>query len=268
MAACAAIALLGILILRVLSSPKVSSDDAESKRVVNVTPPEDLGVNHEPTSAPPTDLTVPPVTTPITADSNSSSTTVAVRAPVTKQTPEHPAEPIIPDNPPVVTPAVITREPVKLPVKPVREPLPVTPAPPAAVITSDVELVSDPPGAQVEVDGRSDLSCLAPCSVALSHGRHTLFAELSGYGTARKIFNVPMTGSVFVSMMRNMGMLLLTTQPDGARVAVDGRDYGPAPVKVPLSAGSHHLSLSDGLRHHDETIQIDADGVYARSFRW
>jgi hypothetical protein len=105
--------------------------------------------------------------------------------------------------------------------------------------------------------------------VALGQGRHTLFAQLGGYGVARKIFNVPVTGSVFVSMMRNnMGVLLLTSEPVGASVAVDGKEYGPTPVKVKLTAGRHHLSLSDGVRHHDETIQIDSDGVYARSFRW
>jgi hypothetical protein len=91
---------------------------------------------------------------------------------------------------------------------------------------------------------------------------------LGGYGIARKIFNAPAAGSVFVSMMRNMGMLLLTSEPAGTSVIVDGRDLGPTPVKVLLAAGRHHLSLSDGLRHHDETIQIDTDGVYARSFRW
>ena len=95
-----------------------------------------------------------------------------------------------------------------------------------------------------------------------------MFAELGGYGTARKIFNAPVSGNVFVSMMRNMGMLLLTSKPAGVTVFVDGKDYGPTPVKVRLSAGRHHLSLSDGVRNHDETIQIENDGVYARSFAW
>jgi hypothetical protein len=168
------------------------------------------------------------------------------------------------------TPSPIVSKPpmsVAQPLTPLRQAVPV-PRPPTPVMTSDVELVSDPPGARVEVDSHSALSCLTPCSLPLGSGRHTLFAELGDYGTARKIFSVPVTGSVFVSMMRNMGMLLLTSDPVGANVLVDGKDYGPTPVKLKLSAGRHHLSLSDGVRHHDETIQIDSDGVYARSFRW
>ncbi len=255
MAACAAIALLGILILRTISTPKADSRDQESSRIINVSPPEDLSTTNRPVSALPADLTAPPVATPIGTNSTGSSTTVAVRAPSIKQGPAL--------RPTSQDPVILNPQPSK----PIRQPVPI-PAPPPPIALSDVELVTDPPGARVEVDSRSNLSCLAPCSVPLGAGRHTLFAELTGYGVARKIFNTPLTGSVFVSLMRNMGMLLLTSEPTGATVAVDGRDYGPTPLKVKLSAGRHHLTLSDGLRHHDETIQIDTDGVYARSFRW
>jgi hypothetical protein len=102
----------------------------------------------------------------------------------------------------------------------------------------------------------------------LAAGRHTLSADLSGYGIARKIFNAPASSSVFVSMTRNVGMLMVTSDPVGTDVVVDGRNLGPTPVKIVLAAGRHHLSLSDGVRHHDETIQIDSDGVCARIFKW
>jgi hypothetical protein len=49
---------------------------------------------------------------------------------------------------------------------------------------------------------------------------------------------------------------------------IDGKDVGPTPVHVNLPAGRHHLTLTDGTRRHEETIQIDTDGAYVRSFRW
>ncbi len=255
-AACAAVTLFGILFLRSLSAPKTNSQDVESKRVLAVPQPEDLSSSsNKPATNTPADLTVPPVATPIGTDSSDSSTTVAVRAPAVRQ--DQPPPPIR-QAPPIAVPQ---------PVKPVHQPVRVATAP-IPVAASSVELVSDPPGARVEVDSRPELACLAPCSVSLDPGRHTLFAELGGYGTARKIFSVPTNGNIFVSMIRSMGILLLTSEPVGAGVTVDGKDYGPTPVRVRLNAGRHHLSLSDGLRHHDETIQIDTDGVYARSFRW
>ena len=258
MAACAAMAVLGIGLLRVLSIPKASTTAiVDTGRVLTTSTPEDLSTTNRPAARTPVDLSVPPAAPPVSTDSSDASTTVTVRTPVARQEPAPP--------PPVIaTPP----KPLAALAKTVREPIRVAPPTPAPVEEAEVELVSDPPGAQVEVDHRSDTSCLAPCSVPLSPGRHTLFAQLQGYGTTRKIFSVPVDGNVFVSMNRNVGTLLFTSNPAGADVKVDGKDYGPAPITIHLSAGSHHLSISDGSRHHEETIEITTDGLYARSFRW
>jgi tRNA A-37 threonylcarbamoyl transferase component Bud32 len=248
MAVCAALALLGILWLRFLSGPRANTQDLDPRNAVSIAPPEDLSAPATPPGTP-ADLTTAPVATPIATDPHASRTTVAVHTPAVRQAQ-------------IQTPAHET----PLPQKEKQQTIPVTPA--GAGTVFDVEIVSDPPGARAVIDSRSEASCLTPCSLPLAAGRHTLFAELSSYGTARKIFNVPTEGSVFVSLEGNMGMLLLTSEPAGSRVLVDGNDLGPTPVKVKLPAGRHHLSLSDGIRHHDETIEITVDGVYARTFRW
>ena len=54
---------------------------------------------------------------------------------------------------------------------------------------ADVELVTDPPAGKVVVDGRQ--SCLSPCSIPLSSGRHTLTAELAGYTWRKGLFKCP-----------------------------------------------------------------------------
>ncbi len=242
MAVCAAVVLVGILLLKFVSNPKASTQDQESKRIAAIAPPEDLGVSKQPVS-PPADLTTEP--SPVVPEVNSASTTLPVRVPA-----KPPEAGVVPARQPPQS------------LRPIR-----AASTPAAAV-SDVELVSDPPGAHVVVDGRSDFACLAPCSLPLPAGRHTLSADLSGYGIARKIFNAPASSSVFVSMTRNVGMLMVTSYPVGTDVVVDGRNLGPTPVKIVLAAGRHHLSLSDGVRHHDETIQIDSDGVCARIFKW
>lgn len=144
-----------------------------------------------------------------------------------------------------------------------------SPAPPhenAGSAISDVELVSDPPGATVRVDGAS--ACTAPCALNLPGGRHTLTAVLSGYGVARKIFQVPSDANVFISLSKSMGTLLVTSEPSGVRVSVDGADYGRTPKTLHLPVGSHRLILSDGSRRHEETIEIEPEVMLARSFRW
>ena len=136
----------------------------------------------------------------------------------------------------------------------------------ATPVMADVELVTDPPGGKVVVDGSR--SCLSPCSIPLSSGRHTLKAELAGYNVAQKIIQVPTDGNVFLPLVRSVGVLLVSSEPSGSKVAVDGKNYGATPVTLHLSAGSHHLTLSDGDRRHDETIEIDPEGVHTRTFRW
>jgi hypothetical protein len=268
--ACAAVVLLAVILLRSLSTPRTNVRDADADQSASTLQPEDLSTANTPSGRLGSSKAANPVATPISTDSDSSRTTVAVRAPAAlpkQEAPEAPATrpPAIPA--PTVSPSVAPT--ATHPLQTQRTPAVRTvPTPPAPVETPEVELVSDPPGARVEVDGREDLSCLAPCSVPLPPGRHTLFAQTGGYGVARKIFSVPVSGSVFISLSHNIGTMLLTSAPSGASVSIDGKPYGPTPVRVRLSAGRHHLSVSDGNRHHEETIQIDADGMYARSFRW
>jgi hypothetical protein len=233
MAACAVVALLGILLLRFLSAPKPVTQDLDAKgAVTSPPPPEDLSATGKQASAPPADLTTAPVLAPVANGSRSDNST-AVRLPA----PHSELRPKETGAPPTKARPLLRSNP------------------------SPAETVSD-------VELNSDLACLAPCGVSLASGRHTLSADMVGYGTTRKIFNVPTEGSVFVTMARNMGLLVLTSEPAGSEVMIDGRDIVPTPVHVNLSAGRHHLSLTDGTRHHDETIQIDTDGAYVRSFRW
>jgi serine/threonine protein kinase len=134
---------------------------------------------------------------------------------------------------------------------------------------SDVELVSDPPGAKIIIDSNPRLTCTAPCSLNLPGGRHTLAAELTGYALMRKIFNAPAQANVFVSLEKNTGVLFLTSTPSGSPVSVDGRAQGRTPLTLKLPAGAHHLTLFDGAqRRHDETVEIDSGGMLTRSFSW
>jgi hypothetical protein len=134
---------------------------------------------------------------------------------------------------------------------------------------SDVELVTDPPGAKITIDSNPLLTCTAPCALNLPGGRHTLVAERPGYAVMHKIFNAPAQDNVFVSLEQNMGVLFLTTIPPGSPVSVDGQARGVTPLTLKLPAGAHHLSLFDGSqRRHDETIEIDAQGMHTRTFTW
>jgi hypothetical protein len=129
-----------------------------------------------------------------------------------------------------------------------------------------VEVLTDPPGVNVIIDGAS--SCTTPCSATLSNGRHTLAANMPGFGVARKIFYVPTDANIFIPMVKSQGVLLVSSEPSGARVSVDGKTMGSTPITLRLTPGAHRVSVWDGTRWRDESVQVSADEVHTRVFRF
>lgn len=134
--------------------------------------------------------------------------------------------------------------------------------------TSEVEFLTEPPGAKLTIDNRADITCQSPCTLPLFSGRHTLTAELNGFNLARHIFTAPDESSIFITLNKSMGTLVITSEPSGSQVFVDGRDYGPTPATVRLPAGTHQLLLTNGAQRHEETVVVADDALQTRSVRW
>jgi eukaryotic-like serine/threonine-protein kinase len=265
LALCLAVGAAALFIIRWNSGAIIPTQVLDTKTGPTSPPPVDSGKIAQQTPAP---VAQPPQHPP--ADLNPAPASDAPAPAAVRETPPT-AEEQQPQTPPVQTPqtAVATPEP-KQPPPPAQE-APTVPrerAVPERAI-SDVELVTDPPGAKITIDGNPRLTCTAPCALNLPAGRHTMVAELSGYALMRKIFNAPVQDNVFVSLEQNMGVLFLATIPPGSPVSVDGQARGVTPLTLKLPAGPHRLTLFDGAqRRHDETIEIDAQGMNTRTFTW
>ncbi|HEX4231231.1 MAG TPA: serine/threonine-protein kinase [Bryobacteraceae bacterium] len=237
----------------------------------NWTPPPDLPVQvadtkNAPETPPPADVAVPPpaVTPPANAEKPHPQ----------KQEPEVEKKPAASTGPHIESPS----KPAEVPSRPkphqqvaqIKPPLR-KPAPGPSEITggtSDVDLLSEPPGARVVVDDNPATSCTAPCTLSLPSGRHTLTMNENGFGIARRVFNVPQDTSVYAALNKSTGVLILTSIPNGARVVVDGQDRGRTPVTLHVPAGQHHIVVTYGGLQHEETVQVDNDQFIARTFRW
>lgn len=138
----------------------------------------------------------------------------------------------------------------------------------SAPAIADVELLSEPPGARIVVDNRLRDACTSPCTLSLGNGRHTMLAQLNGYTDARRIFTVPDDNSVIVTLTKSMGVVIVTSSPPGASIFVDGKNYGHTPSTLHLPAGRHLLALVNGPLRHEETVDIQNDGLAARDFRF
>ncbi len=131
-----------------------------------------------------------------------------------------------------------------------------------------VSFQTEPAGARVQVDEQPDMQCTSPCMLRLSSGRHTMIATETGYETARRIFNVPADNPMSILLERSMGVLLITSDPSGSDVTVDGKPSGKTPVTLHLSAGPHQISMTSGDQHHEETVNVVSDEFISRNLKW
>ncbi|MBV9502093.1 MAG: protein kinase [Acidobacteriaceae bacterium] len=213
---------------------------------------------------PPTDMTQTASTAKSTATANTQTANAAkppAKAPANADTAEHAPT----QTEPSAAPA---------PLEKVRPPSPAhtqAPGPEAGAPSvgglADIELLSEPPGAKMVVDGGAE-TCSTPCTLSLPNGRHTLVAQLDGFAIARRIFTIPETNSIYIPLTKGQGVLVVTSMPSGSSVTVDGRNYGQTPITIHLNAGPHSLVVSNGLGRHQETVQIEPEGFQARSVRW
>ena len=120
-----------------------------------------------------------------------------------------------------------------------------------------VRLVTNPPGATLVLDGKPELTCVAPCSLELSSGRHTVAATLDGYRQALKIFQAPQDGDVFLNLDRTTGTVMIRSEPRGASIYVDGqlrKEKTPALLRLPTGKHSIEVVQDDRRETRDLTI--------------
>ena len=122
---------------------------------------------------------------------------------------------------------------------------------------------SNPRGAEVFVDGAS--KGLTPLTIALSPGKHAL--ELRRRGMPPRQFTLDvgpgeqLKQQIDLSNARAMGTLVVTTNPNGAKVLVDGKERGVTPLTLSdLSAGAHAVTLDSTEGTIRRTVQIQAGG--------
>ncbi len=150
----------------------------------------------------------------------------------------------------------------------------------AETVVGGVRVVSEPPGAEVELDGRP----LGPAPLLLPDvepGKHALRCSLAGYVDRTARFEVKPGSTTTVRVRLEPlkpapGTLQVRSVPPGAGIYVDSRYAGTTPVVVPL-AGSGTVAIeavgSNGLRYReeravvagaDEILTIDLEAEAAR----
>ena len=112
-----------------------------------------------------------------------------------------------------------------------------------------VRFESDPPGAEVRVDGR--YLGVTPRGAELSEGGHTVVLKLSRYAPHEESISVSGPLTVSGTLTPLFGWISVTTDPSGLAVTLDGASIGTAPIRRhEASPGAHTLLVRDP-RYHD-----------------
>jgi hypothetical protein len=125
-----------------------------------------------------------------------------------------------------------------------------------------VQFLTEPPGAEVTVDGNSSLVCKTPCMLPLNVGRHAVTVQLSGYRPFPRVFNVPQDGDLFLKLSKASGTLSVTSEPSGASIEVDGAAQGKrTPAIFNLPPGNYHVKVARNGAFLEFDVQI-RDGEF------
>jgi hypothetical protein len=202
-----------------------------------------------------------------TADNSASKPSPVGQAPgdIAKQTPAPQAT--APETPPPspATPAQSTapaREEAETPPPQPQRTIAAPVAAPKPGVGQSVQFLTEPPGAQVTVDGNSSLACKTPCMLPLSGGRHALTVQLAGYRPYPRVFSVPQDGDVFLQLSKASGTLSITSEPPGATIEVDGTVQGKrTPAVFNLAPGMYHVKVARSGAFIDFDVQV-RDGEF------
>ena len=142
----------------------------------------------------------------------------------------------------------------------------VTPPPviatPKPAVSQSVQFITEPPGAQVVVDGNAAQVCKTPCIMPLSPGRHALSMQLAGYRPYPKVISVPQDSDVFLQLAKAAGTLSVTSNPPGAAIEVDGQAQAKrTPALFDLPPGTYHIKVSRNGASLDFDVQL-RDGEF------
>ena len=98
------------------------------------------------------------------------------------------------------------------------------------VAQSELKLLSQPDSAKVEIDGWSEPNWVTPFTAShLAAGTHTIVFSKSGYLQQTKSVESVAGKSIDVSaqLSPSVSTIVVTSNPQGANVWVDGKDSGP-----------------------------------------
>ena len=204
----------------------------------------------DPAPQPPPVSDAPPAQPTQPAESVQADPPTTVEAPVAKPSPLAPS-----DEP----------EPPLVPAKPTRE------RSPREAVTAprlqDVWVSTNPPGAKAVLDDDLSQACRTPCMVHATTGIHNLSISQAGYENEYREIRIGDTAQDIppITLRKPSGTLMLTTNPPGASVRVNGKAIPQiTPAEITLPPGTYSITVEKGGLSQTQRVEIQQSPVYLR----
>jgi serine/threonine protein kinase len=140
--------------------------------------------------------------------------------------------------------------------------------PPPAEQAYSVEITSNPTNADVYLDGVYKIKTPGPVTLKKSTGE--LRIEIPGYETKTLSLdlNPGSNPAINVVLEKQSGLFSLRTNPRGASVTLDDKEYGPTPINgVRVPVGTYQLKLTlSGYDEVSEKITVSAGRPFDKAY--
>jgi len=131
----------------------------------------------------------------------------------------------------------------------------------------DVWVSTNPPGAKAVLDDDLDQACRTPCMVHAPTGIHNLTISQAGYENEYREIRVGDTAQDVppITLRKPSGTLMLTTNPPGASVRVNGQLVPQVtPAQITLPPGDYSITVEKGGKTQTQRVEIEQGMVYVR----
>jgi PEGA domain len=130
-----------------------------------------------------------------------------------------------------------------------------------------VSVTTNPPGARAVLDDNLALACQTPCMLRGATGLHHLTISRAGYENEYRELHIADTALDVppITLRRPSGTLMLTTNPPGASVRIDGRlTRDVTPAQITLAPGSYLVTVEKDGRSSTQRVDMQESLIYLR----
>jgi hypothetical protein len=133
-------------------------------------------------------------------------------------------------------------------------------SPTAQALPAELSINTQPQGAQIQIDGRSNGDWISPYFVEqLNPGKHTITLSKAGYRVESRIFELPAGKrlSLSIPLTELAALVAISSQPGDASVVVDGAETGRVtPTQIAVPKGNHTFTVRKA-GYFEATSKVD-----------